>query len=367
MEVTQLEFLCIGGALFFGEGTLHFGRGSGKLFGMVAGLVLFGLVHWLVHVVRRSDPMFLAAGVDGRPGSPVRRAAQLGASVVVFVLGAAVMLRIVAFLGAVTAMLIGLLTNDRTLGLLIGIPLAFPLVWGYYKLVPGPRMRRMTGVGRRPSEAALVHLPAGATGGGPVPPPSASPSASPASLDAADDPVVYQAYFGRGVGLLLPLGASAFFGLVAWFLLSISETVVGLLSVGMAAAGGVSVLFMAVRQGLALRVDAFGVALGWRPMGRTVPGRIAPWAEIEAVVMFAQVTGANRTTYVGLMRRDGLPPLPGGPGPRSFAWCERLIPDIPREVIASSVPVSGWSLDVERLHAAIERNAPGVPLLDLRC
>lgn len=142
--------------------------------------------------------------------------------------------------------------------------------------------------------------------------------------------------------------------------------VMSIFLVGLFGGGAVTFLIVMARGNLALRVDSEGVTVGSSPLGREIPGRTVPWSDIQAIVMFTQNTGKGTMNYVGVMRQPGLEPLPASPGPRALRASEWLIPGISRDILATSVPVNGWSLDKERLSQAIKLNAPRVPLWDRR-
>lgn len=162
--------------------------------------------------------------------------------------------------------------------------------------------------------------------------------------------------------------AFAGFAIVAYTVRS-QSLIVSILLMGLFGGGAILFLAIMIRGNLALRIDSEGVTLGSSPLRREVPGRTVPWADIQAIVLFEQITygpGRNNLSYVGIERRPGLEPLPGGPGARALRTSQALIPGIPRDVLATSVPVNGWSLDKGSLTRAIELNAPHIPLVDRR-
>lgn len=128
-------------------------------------------------------------------------------------------------------------------------------------------------------------------------------------------------------------------------------------------------LTMILRRALGVLVDGEGITPGTSPVRREVPGRLVPWADVEAVVLYEQFVPSavkQTMTYLGLRRRPGSAPLPGSPGQRSLRASEVLIPGIPREVLAASVPVNGWRLDEERFVQVIEYNTPQLRVEDHR-
>jgi hypothetical protein len=181
-------------------------------------------------------------------------------------------------------------------------------------------------------------------------------------------PTVYQAaqgWDGKFVFFLVVFVGFAAVGYTVW-----SESpVMSVFLMGFFGGGALLFLVVMLRGNLTLRVDSEGLTLGSSPLRREIPGRTVPWSDIEAIVLFEQVihvNGTNSLSYVGIRRRQGLEPLPGSPRPRALNTSQALIPDIPRDILATSVPVNGWSLDKGQLTQAIEMNAPRVPLEDRR-
>jgi hypothetical protein len=162
-----------------------------------------------------------------------------------------------------------------------------------------------------------------------------------------------------------PLGACLAFVVVGCAIWS-TAPLAALLSLLFFGGGAVVQCVVAPRRNLAFRVDRTGIALGHHPMRREVPGRAAPWSDIDAVVLFAQVAGPRRITCLGLPRTPELSPLPGSPGPGALSRRERYFPGLPREVLACSVSAGMGEVDEQRLARAIELNAPRVRLVDLR-
>ena len=67
--------------------------------------------------------------------------------------------------------------------------------------------------------------------------------------------------------------------------------------------------------------------------------------------------------YVGLVRRAGAPPLAG----RSAQFVGRIMAaavarGISGDTLMASRGIDGWSLDKDRLTAAVEHFAPGIPI-----
>jgi hypothetical protein len=139
------------------------------------------------------------------------------------------------------------------------------------------------------------------------------------------------------------------------------EVVIGLFSVC-----ALTVLVKAaVSHALALRVDEAGVTLGGTPMRRRSSSIVAPWQNIEAVVLWTQDLGLFNTKmhYVGVRRKPGalLPPM----SERMRRVNTSLVPHVPSDIARASVPVNGWNLDRARLEAAVSAFGGGVRVVEL--
>ena len=180
-----------------------------------------------------------------------------------------------------------------------------------------------------------------------------------------DSQTLYLAKYGwTPKGMFIVIGCAAF--TVGGFFMWSDNPLMAGLCIALFGLGGVAYLVGLLRGKLALRVDAEGVTLGRSPLVAEVSGRTVPWSDVEAVVLFTQITGRTTMTYVGLQRREGLAPLPGSPGARALKVSAALLPGIPVEVLATSIAVNGWRLDQKRLVRTMELVAPSVQLLDVR-
>ncbi|GHE60964.1 hypothetical protein GCM10018785_32570 [Streptomyces longispororuber] len=122
----------------------------------------------------------------------------------------------------------------------------------------------------------------------------------------------------------------------------------------------------ATKRLVAFRVDAHGVTLGGAPAKYAKQTAVVPWQDIEAVVLWQHnVVGGTPMAYVGLRRRPGAPPLPGQNARLSPEETARLAPHVDHDVFLASRSVNLWTLDRERLTAAVRAFAPGVPVQDI--
>jgi hypothetical protein len=124
-------------------------------------------------------------------------------------------------------------------------------------------------------------------------------------------------------------------------------------------------LITALSRRVALRVDVTGVTLGAVPPWPRTHTAVVPWSDIEAVVLWRQVTAGGGVRYLGLRRRAGLAPLPGSLRSGLLKKMTRSVvpPDVPLQVAIDSRPVSLWRLDEKRLAEAIDRFGAGVELV----
>lgn len=176
------------------------------------------------------------------------------------------------------------------------------------------------------------------------------------------EPFVYEARFGlRGRTGLVIVIALVFAVLGIVLPLSPGLRIGDILLFG---GGGLLMLGIAASHRVAFRVDARGVTLGGVPPRYRSGTRFVPWADIEKVVLWQQKLphGASMR-YVGLVRRPGAPPLAG----RGAQFAGRITAlAVPRGVsgdtLMASRAINGWSLDTDRLTAAVRHFAPGVPV-----
>jgi len=119
---------------------------------------------------------------------------------------------------------------------------------------------------------------------------------------------------------------------------------IGVLVLG---AGGAWVTLSAlIRRGLAFKVDAAGVTLGAIPDALIRSHEVfVPWSDIDAIVLWAQSNGYTKMRYIGLQRRDGLPPLPGSLTGRTGRALIRMFSPVPEQVAQASRPATTWRLD----------------------
>lgn len=131
-------------------------------------------------------------------------------------------------------------------------------------------------------------------------------------------------------------------------------------------------LFLALRvvqlvsRRVALRVDEAGITLGLTPPWPRRHTVRVPWREIAAVVLWRQQTGYSSLRHLGLVRPVGLPPLPGSMRNRFLRRVAlAFIPShVPPQVAIYSRAVAGWSVNRDRLAAAVARFAPQVEVDD---
>ncbi|OIJ88298.1 hypothetical protein [Streptomyces colonosanans] len=171
---------------------------------------------------------------------------------------------------------------------------------------------------------------------------------------------VYQARYGWDRRTTGVVAASAFF--TAILLLPDVPLVGRILGLPLFGGGGLFMAYMAMSRKVAFRVDETGVLLGGNPARYRATTVHVPWDDITGFVLWRQVTGSASLSYVGLVRREGAPALPGD-GPKSRAVVRRLV-SVPEDVAFASRAVTGWRLDKERLVTAIAHFAPGVPVRD---
>jgi hypothetical protein len=124
-------------------------------------------------------------------------------------------------------------------------------------------------------------------------------------------------------------------------------------------------LITALIRRVALRVDVTGVTLGAVPPWPRTHTATVPWSDIEAVVLWRQVTRRTSIRYLGLQRRPGHAPLPGSLRSGLLKKMTRFVVpgDVPFQTAIDSRPVSLWRLDEKRLAGAIDRFGAGVELV----
>lgn len=174
----------------------------------------------------------------------------------------------------------------------------------------------------------------------------------------------YEVRFGLVRRDLLLIPASAVF-LAVGVLWVGEDPLIGV--AGMLLGGGYLAvrLVTALSRRVALRVDVTGVTLGVVPPWPRTHIATVPWSDIEAVVLWRQVTGRTSVRYLGLQRRAGLAPLPGSLRSGLLKKMTRsVVPrDVPLQTAIDSRPVSLWRLDEKRLAEAIDRFGTGVELV----
>jgi hypothetical protein len=176
---------------------------------------------------------------------------------------------------------------------------------------------------------------------------------------------VYLANYGWTAKSALVVIVCAGFAAAGFVMWSDNPMIAGL-AIVFFGGGGLVYAIGLMRGKLALRVDAEGITVGRSPIVRELTGRTVLWADVVSVVLFVQKTSNATTTYVGVQRAEGLAPLPGSPGAVAMKMSKALLPGIPADVLATSVPVNGWRLDEERLARTLALVAPSVPVLDVR-
>ncbi|MFG2652161.1 hypothetical protein [Streptomyces sp. NPDC048436] len=113
----------------------------------------------------------------------------------------------------------------------------------------------------------------------------------------------------------------------------------------------------------AFRVDETGVLLGGAPARYRAQTAFVPWQDITAVVTWQQRTAGQPLSYIGVQRPTGAPLLPGPNSALTPEKTAKLAPHVDHQLFLASRAVTLWKLDTERLRAAVETYAPGVPVL----
>ncbi|MEV8366261.1 hypothetical protein [Streptomyces niveus] len=114
---------------------------------------------------------------------------------------------------------------------------------------------------------------------------------------------------------------------------------------------------------VAFRADGEGVLLGGAPARYEVQTAFVPWGDITSFVVWQQRMAGPSMDYVGVHRRAGAPPLPGMNAELRPDQTAKLAPRVEHELFLASRPINLWRLDPQRLQAAVEAFAPGVPVL----
>ncbi|MBB5480964.1 hypothetical protein [Micromonospora parathelypteridis] len=176
---------------------------------------------------------------------------------------------------------------------------------------------------------------------------------------------VYEARFGFTRRDLLLVPVSVVFVAVG-VLIHRDAPVAGVVAVVMGGAFLLLRLITVLGRRVALRVDAAGVTLGHPPPWPSSRTAVVPWSDIEAVVLWTQRAGGTTVPYVGLLRRPGLPPLPGSARSRGVQRMNQgVVRHVPPSVLADSRPATFWSLHRASLDAAVRHFAPAVEIVDL--
>jgi len=176
------------------------------------------------------------------------------------------------------------------------------------------------------------------------------------------DTFVYQARYGLGgrTGMVI-VGSAAFVVLGIVLPMPLAVRIIDFALFG---GGALVMLGAAASRRVAFGVDAEGITLGGTPPRYRSGTRFVPWADIERIVLWTQRLPPYGTTmrYVGVARRPDAPPL-GGPRTRAVARVTaRALTPVPGDILLASRAVNGWRLDVDRLAAAVQHFAPGVPI-----
>jgi hypothetical protein len=176
-----------------------------------------------------------------------------------------------------------------------------------------------------------------------------------------DSSTVYQVHYGWDPRTTGVVAFSAVF--TAGLLLSGMPLLARILGFPLFGGGGLFMGYVALSRKVAFRVDGTGVLLEGSPARYGATTSHVPWNDITGLVLWRQHVGGTSMPYVGLIRREGAPALPGDDS-RMRAVLEHLVP-VPADVAIASRAVNGWRLDKDRLVTAIARFAPAVPVHDV--
>ena len=178
--------------------------------------------------------------------------------------------------------------------------------------------------------------------------------------------VVCGLFFAGFAGMAIAAAQDPSFDIVA--VLSLLVVVGGL---GLSATLALSGLKSFRDGGVVLRVDQRGVVLGRMPAHLRVPHEVVvPWADIDAVVLFAVNVPRSEAGRGGAMRCIGLRLKPGVVPPRGEPRRESIWHPMSR--FKGPVPVDLgrpitklWQFDRHQLVAAVKAHAPRVKLIEL--
>ncbi|WP_447038070.1 hypothetical protein [Streptomyces sp. DSM 118878] len=110
-------------------------------------------------------------------------------------------------------------------------------------------------------------------------------------------------------------------------------------------------------------MDSEGVLLGGAPPVYYKQKAFAPWKDIRSMVIWYQRTAGQGISHIGLRRHPDAPRLPG-PNSRMTPQSAALVaPHVEYDLLLDSRPINLWRLDPEKLQAAVDAFAPGVPVL----
>lgn len=180
----------------------------------------------------------------------------------------------------------------------------------------------------------------------------------------ADEGVVYEVRYGLTASNVALILLSVVFAAAAVVLPEL-PLVVRVAGVVLFGAGTLIFLVGIVRRQAALRVDARGLTVGGSPVRYRATTLFVPWDELAVVVVWRQrLPHGVSMRHIAVARRPGSPPLPDQRmGVVGHVTLNRLAPNMPADVAATSRPVAGWKLDVDRLRATIQANAPHVQVM----
>ncbi|MGW0826122.1 hypothetical protein [Streptomyces sp. NPDC002845] len=171
---------------------------------------------------------------------------------------------------------------------------------------------------------------------------------------------VYQARYGWDLRTTGVVALSAVF--TAVLLLPDVPLFAQILGLPLFGAGGLFMAYVALSRKVAFRVDETGVLLGGSPARYRATTTHVPWDDITGFVLWHQAAGSASLPYVGVIRREGAPALPGD-GPEARAALKHVVP-VSADVAMTSRAVTGWRFDKDRLVAAVAHFAPDIPVHD---
>lgn len=170
-------------------------------------------------------------------------------------------------------------------------------------------------------------------------------------------PGSYEIRYGFTVRTVMMIVASAAF--VAISILVPMPILYAIAGVGFFGLCGVALVIQAVSRGLAVRVDASGVAFGRRMLGRRPAPSAMAWPEIRRIVLFRQRLLYSSVPYLGVE--------PVTPSPQTTAGeiAGVLVPGVPAGAITHCRTLNGCRFDRDRFAAAVRAFAPQVEIVDL--